>query len=262
MRLTLLFAWFGLGLAMFSATTSPFDPIGVDGPRMSEPWWPERYREKQVELHKQPVRLVFLGDSIFHSFEWDPRAPDWNHWYGGRGAVNLGFNGDTTADVIWRVHHGELEGLSLRLVVILIGTNDFNLPPAEIAGAIENLAQSVRDRSPESKILILGILPSGRPKAEQQIGGEVNARLSAFYAQRGAIASYQDLSCVFLRHGQLNSQLFREPDVPDHSYPLHPTPRGMDLLAAAIEPTVAAMLGDQRRTTSSPLEDTDCPTDR
>ena len=74
--------------------------------------WRTRFIEKQHELHSGPVRLIFLGDSIIHSFEWDAKAPDWKHWYGNRDAVNLGFNGDTTADVIWRVQHHELTDLS------------------------------------------------------------------------------------------------------------------------------------------------------
>ena len=35
----------------------------------SEAWWRERFIKKQAELHKQPVQLVFFGDSIFRSFE-------------------------------------------------------------------------------------------------------------------------------------------------------------------------------------------------
>jgi lysophospholipase L1-like esterase len=239
------------------ANASPTDPAGVTSPRMSESWWRERFLEKQIELHRQPVRLVFLGDSILHSFEWDPQAPVWTHWYDGRGAVDLGFNGDVTADVIWRVRHGELDRLSPKLAVILIGTNELGRPPAEIAGGINDLAQALRERSASTKILVLGILPSGRPENEQKVGREVNARLSALYSRQGAIASYRDLSCVFFHRGRFNTELFREP-FSGQTYPLEPTPRGMDLIAASIEPMVAATLGDQERTTSGGMEATEC----
>ena len=224
---------------------------------MSEVWWHERFVEKQAELHKQPVQLVFLGDSIFHSFEWDPRAPVWNHWYGGREAVNLGFNGDVTENVIWRVRHGELDGLALKLAVILIGANDFGKPAADIAEGIKTLAQAVKDKAPTSEILILGILPNGRPESDQTKSKEVNARLATLFGHRNATAAYQDVSCVFYHHGQLDADLFREKGASDGAYLLHPTPQGMDLVAASIEPVVAAALGDRRRTAGDTRE-TDC----
>jgi lysophospholipase L1-like esterase len=224
----------------------PAEPTGSS--QLSQPWWQDRFAEKQVEMHRQPVRLVFFGDSITHSFEWNTEySRVWDHWYGGRNAVDLGFNSDRTADVIWRVRHGELDGASPALAVILIGTNDLAKPPAEIAASIEQLARDVRDRSASTRILILGILPSGRPEAELSIGREVNALLSAHFSHRGAIASYRDVSCTFLREGRLDTSLFNEKAVPGQVYPLHPTPRGMDALAAAIEPVVAAALGDKIR---------------
>ncbi len=199
-------------------------------------------------MHRQAVQLVFFGDSITHSFEWNADyARVWDHWYGGRKAVDLGFNSDQSADVIWRVRHGELEGTSPALAVILIGTNDLEKPPAAVAGSIEQLAQDVRDRSANTRILILGILPSGKPEAEQGAARKVNALLSAHFAQRGAIATYRDISCAFMRGGRLDTSLFNEKAVPGRSSPIHPTPRGMDALAAAIEPVVAAALGDQIR---------------
>jgi lysophospholipase L1-like esterase len=254
-----LIPWLGILFFLIVWTrAAPVDPADMTGPPMHETWWRQRFLEKQAELHKQEVRLVFLGDSIFHSFEWDGHDPVWTNWYGGRSAVDLGFNGDGTADVIWRIRHGELDGVSPALAVVLIGTNDLGRPPASVAAAIEELAQAIHDRSAGTAILILGLLPSGRPESGQDAVREINARLSSHYALPGAIGRFQDVSCVFLRHGRLNAALFREPAVPGRSYPLHPTPRGMDLLAAAIEPEVAAALGDQPRTTPGELRETDC----
>lgn len=256
-RLTGLF----LGLAIVVCWANPLSSQaeGIPNSHRSEPWLQERFVEKQTELHRQPVKLVFLGDSIFHSFEWDPRSPVWNDFYGGRGAVNLGFNGDGAADVSWRLRHGELDGVSPKLAVILIGTNDLGKPAGDVARFIEDLAAAVKERSAATEILVLGILPNGRSGDEQNRIREVNADLEALYGIPGAIASYRDLSCVFLKGGKLNTGLFREPAVPGHSYPLHPTAQGMHLLASYIEPIVATALGDRARTTSGDLEGTDCP---
>ncbi len=251
--------WLGLILMVFCASGWPHLPASASSSQTEEIWWRNRFAEKQVELHKRTVHLVFLGDSIFHSFEWDPRAPVWNYWYGGRGAVDLGFNGDTVADVAWRVNHGELDGLSPELVVILIGTNDFGKPADAIAAAIDDLAQNVHHRLAGSKILILGLLPSGRPEADRQKARDVNAMLLERFSGPRAIANFRDISCVFFHAGQLRTDLFRERTDPGRSYPLHPTPDGMDLLAASIEPEVAAALGDARRKSAS-TKDTACLT--
>jgi lysophospholipase L1-like esterase len=251
--------WLGAGLMATWANASSADLVPATDPRNPEAWWHERFLEKQVELHKHPVRLIFLGDSIFHSFEWDPRAPVWSRWYGGRGAINLGFNGDRTGDVIWRVLHGELDQLAPELAVILIGTNELGNPASDIVEAISDLARTIKEQSASTKILILGILPSGRPENEQRAAREVNARLSTLYSLGGAIASYRDVSCVFFRQGRFNAELFRESVVPGQTYPLHPTEQGLDLLAASIEPSVAAALGEHRRTSSGGMYATDCP---
>ncbi len=74
--------------------------------------------------------LVFLGDSITQDWEkhgppeWQDFAPQWQRFYGDRNAVNLGFKGDTTASLIWRLQHGEVDGIHPKAAVVLIGANN------------------------------------------------------------------------------------------------------------------------------------------
>lgn len=37
-------------------------------------------------------------------------------------AINSGIGGDTTRQITWRINHGELDGIKLKLVVLMIGT--------------------------------------------------------------------------------------------------------------------------------------------
>ena len=48
----------------------------------------------------------------------------WEEYYGKRKAFNIGFSGDRTEQVIWRLQHGEVEGISPKLAVMMIGTNN------------------------------------------------------------------------------------------------------------------------------------------
>ena len=65
--------------------------------------------EKLAEIRRGPVELVFLGDSITQDWErtgpepWRDFRPAWNRFYGDRHAVNLGFIGDATSHLLWRI---------------------------------------------------------------------------------------------------------------------------------------------------------------
>ena len=50
-------------------------------------------------------------------------AESWDALFGNR-ALNLGFGWERTQNVLWRIDHGELDGLNPKLAVIHIGTNN------------------------------------------------------------------------------------------------------------------------------------------
>jgi len=98
--------------------------------RMETPWWRARHEEKLQEIKGRPVDLVWLGDSITQNWErhgppdWMDFAPAWERFYGGRHAVNLGFKGDNTGHLLWRMQNGELDGIQPRAAVVLVGANN------------------------------------------------------------------------------------------------------------------------------------------
>lgn len=50
--------------------------------------------------------------------------PGLGYLYGRRQAVNLGFNSDQTDNVLWRLQHGEIDGITPKLAIVMIGTNN------------------------------------------------------------------------------------------------------------------------------------------
>ena len=98
--------------------------------RMDLPWWRARHEAKLKELAEAKPALIFLGDSITQDWEhvgppeWKDFVPVWQRFYGDRHAVNLGFNGDTTASLLWRIQNGEVAGIAPTVAVILIGANN------------------------------------------------------------------------------------------------------------------------------------------
>jgi lysophospholipase L1-like esterase len=112
-----------------------------------------------------------------------------------------------------------------------------------VAG-IDAIVSQLRHRLPTTKLLLLGVLPSERSDWVSQATAEINRGLAARYRGNGEV-TYLDIGSVFMKDGKLNRELFYDPKLTPPAPPLHPTAEGQALMAAAIEPTLAALLGDR-----------------
>jgi lysophospholipase L1-like esterase len=105
------------------------------------------------------ISVVFLGDSITQG--WNKEI--WRKHFEPVGAVNFGIGGDGVQQVQWRVEHGELDALKPKLIVLMIGINNFwgkKGTNEEIVQGTTKLVRTLREKQPQSKILLLGILPA------------------------------------------------------------------------------------------------------
>ena len=115
--------------------------------------------------------FVLLGDSISYNWRYaEMRGRNGNIPMGkavaerafrGYSWLNLGIGGDNVQGLTWRCQHGELDGYRTPLINILIGTNNRVASAEEVAKMIGELVKVVRERHPESKILLNAILPRG-----------------------------------------------------------------------------------------------------
>jgi lysophospholipase L1-like esterase len=242
-------------LLLLCGATPPPHAVLAAAPisRMDQSWWRTRHEAKLAELRSHPVDLIFLGDSITQDYEvsvppeWRDFIPVWQRFYGGRNAVNLGFNGDATSHLLWRIENGEVAGIAPKVAVILIGANNLgrlHWPPQDTVAGIDAIIDQLHKRLPHTKLLLLGVLPSDRSAWATETTLAINAALAARYRPGGDV-TYLDIGRVFMRNGQLNRDLFFDPLLTPPSAPLHPTAEGQALMAAAIEPTLAKLLGDR-----------------
>ena len=258
-----------LGLVAGARAQAPETPAATMIPaitptdRLSVDWWAARHKAILADLPKHhDAQLLLVGDSITSNYDKaDPPNQDfqpiWQQYYAPRKALNLGFSGDTTANVLWRLDHGELNGLNPKLAVVLIGTNNTALGQTaeDTELGIDAVVRDIEHRLPETKILLLGILPSKLPSREQNF--DVNAYLGAHYAGgEDPMVSYIDISVVFYSHGELDPNLFYDsaltpPKQSTSPKATYPNTRGQRLMASAIEPAVARLMGD---TPVKPLE--------
>jgi lysophospholipase L1-like esterase len=204
-------------------------------------------------MRQGPVDLVFYGDSITQDWElagpepWRNFAPVWRRFYGGRHALNLGFKGDTTAHLLWRIAHGEAAGIHPKAAVVLIGANNFgrlHWPAAETEAGIERVVSELRARLPGTHVLLLGVLPSLRSAWVDRNTAALNQALAARYRD-GREAVFLDLSPLFMTGGRVDAGKFLDGHLSPPDPPLHPSAATQAAMAASMEPVLSAWLGDK-----------------
>src|SRR5712671_5686782 len=133
--------------------------------------------------------LPLLGDSITQGFGGDgrevhdpgaaARAQRLARWTIG----NFGISGDCTQHLLWRIDHGELDGLDPRFVAVMIGTNNITAddPPAAIAQGIAAVVAAVQRRLPHATVVLQAVLPRGATADDQgrRAVAEIDAALPA-----------------------------------------------------------------------------------
>ncbi|MCD6395650.1 MAG: GDSL family lipase [Planctomycetes bacterium] len=204
-------------------------------------WWGARHEAVLERVAKGDVDLLMIGDSITHGWEGGGKEM-WAKHYAPRKAVNLGFSGDRTQHVLWRLDHGEIDGINPKLAVIMIGTNNSNgndNTAEEIADGIKAICKKLRKKLPETKILILAIFPRAPKPCPQR---EKNAKASELASEiaDGKMIHYLDINKQFLTEDQTLTKEI----MPDF---LHPNTKGYEIWAKAMEPKIAELMGEKKK---------------
>ncbi len=217
--------------------------------------WGARHQQKCAALAKDKFDLLMVGDSITHNFEKPEYQPVWNRFFAPRHAINLGYSGARTENILWNLANGELAGQSPKVITLMIGTNNAdakNYPThhngEQIAGGIEAIVKLLRTQCPESKILLLRCFPGayGGPgptshRADLDRASELAAKLAD-----NEHVFFCDVNHVFLNlDGSIKKEL-----MPDY---LHPNAEGAKLWAQAMEPLLAQLMGDAARDNGIPV---------
>jgi len=201
-------------------------------------WWTERHESFNKIAKKGGIDLVFLGDSIMQQWENEGKQA-WEKYYGRRNAANFGMSGDCTQHLIWRIDNGNLDGIKPRLIVLMIGTNNCGYDsPRQIADGVTAIVQRLRAKLPKTKILLMAIFPMGQEPVNPK---RTRARAANAIFRKiadGKMIHYLDTGDKFLdKSGAVSQEL-----MPDF---VHPTPRGYEMWAEAIEDKVAELMGEK-----------------
>ena len=209
--------------------------------------WATRHKLTSATVKRSQPQILFIGDSITHFFGGEKfdsyplhGLKVWNEYYAPRNAGNLGFGWDKTENVLWRLQHGAVDGISPKLIVMMIGTNNTgNCSAPDIAAGIEAIVLEFNRRLPQSKILLLGIFPRGEKPDAPQRGkiAEVNRLISKLDGKQNV--TFLDIGPKFLTpEGVITQDI-----MPGF---LHPNEKGYRIWAEAIEPTVKHLMGETK----------------
>ena len=129
--------------------------------------------------------IVFIGDSITHFWAgvnsvgeavpvgekpgWQTTTRRWLDAFGDRRVMDMGFGLDRIQNVLWRLDHGELDGLHPKVIVLLIGTNNTGgfhrsprNTPEEIAEGTLAVVGRLHRKAPEAKVVVMAVFPRGK----------------------------------------------------------------------------------------------------
>ena len=136
-------------------------PSTIPQPR-GKPWM-DKHQEKSRQAREGAAgnRLVFIGDDLAQG--WDLAGKDaWDKLIAPFGALNLGFAGDLTENVLWRIKNGEWPAaLQPKVAVVMIGNGGAGerRPAMETATGIKLIVEDIHDRAPDTHIVLLAVGP-------------------------------------------------------------------------------------------------------
>jgi beta-glucosidase len=219
-----------------TAAVAP-QPVSVIPVSRPDKNWQKRHKAMNERVKQGNVDLLLIGDSITHGWE-NAGKEVWNKYYKDRHAVNLGIGGDQTQHVLWRLENGNIDGISPKLAMLMIGTNNANAKQSsdDIVAGVKAIVEKLRDKLPQTKILVLGIFPRGADDQDAKRQTNMKANEGIAKLADNEVVFYLDINDKLLDSDRKLSKDIM-PDL------LHPNAKGYVIWAEAVEPTIAKLMG-------------------
>lgn len=179
--------------------------------------WYAVARDIEATLEGRKLKLLMLGNSITQGLGGErqritsragQQAMDEAI---GKGAwENAGISGDRTQHLLWRLKNCNYNRCSPEVAVITIGINNINAgdEAKDVAEGIVACAEEARRQMPDTRIILLGLLPAGKPANAwmRRACDEVHAHLKR--AKIKAVEYINPTSWFTLDNGELNTALY------------------------------------------------------
>ncbi len=210
------------------------------------------------KVRKGHTDLYFLGDSITRRWgageaSYRELLANWQQNFFGWNAADFGWGGDTTQNILWRLDHGELDGVDPKVIVLLAGTNNVakagplkwnDATAVDVAAGVRAILETCRTKAPRAKIVLMGITPRNDDMEMMPVIDAINARIATF--ADGRRVRYLNIND---RLADARGRLY---DGMTNADQLHLAVKGYQVWADALKPVLTEWLGPPASTDSAP----------
>jgi lysophospholipase L1-like esterase len=212
--------------------------------------------EQLVQKAKQGgIDVYFVGDSITRRWgaadrQYRPLLENWTTNFFGWNAANFGWGGDRIENVLWRLLHGELDGVHPKVIVVLAGTNNLGPEPGspekvqDITRGLRALLEVCQAKAPAATVILTAIFPRNDSMAVIPTINQINANLARM--ADGHSVRYLDIND---RLADAEGRLL--PGMMDRDQ-LHPALKAYQVWADALKPLLTELLGPPPATDHAP----------
>ncbi|KAG9265338.1 platelet-activating factor acetylhydrolase IB subunit beta [Astyanax mexicanus] len=156
--------------------------------------WMSQHNRFVQECKDAEPDVLFVGDSMVQLMQ---QQEVWKELFSPLHVLNFGIAGDTTCNVLWRLQNGELHNIKPKVVVVWVGTTNYQHTAEQVSGGVMEIVQLLINQIPHTKIILLGLLPRGeRQNPLREKNAKVNDLLRAS-ASRLSSVQLLDLSSDF-----------------------------------------------------------------
>ncbi len=195
--------------------------------------WSDQCQYILREIKNSDAKCAIIGNSIVHNWGGDTNVKErtiniegqesWSKYMSDY--VNLGIGADRIENLLWRVHHDQMETKEFEKIIIMIGTNNLNNKTTvdEILTGVDNLVEQIKIRQPNAQITLIGILP--RKDIAWSELQKINAEYEKIAARRGI--AYKNIGNVMMDENDTpRNELYKDR--------VHPSYKGYELMGQAL----------------------------
>lgn len=233
--------FFGLLLIACSVSAVDENPAVKAEPQIAkwaQKWWMPRHESRLAEIKKNKGRFdyVFIGDSITQGWQGKAARNALAKDFAGKKILNLGFKGDYTGHVLWRLKNGELAGVKAKVAVIMIGTNNTTRGDSstQTAEGVKAIVEEVKKALPNTKILLLSVFPRAKSGHKFRKSNEGINEIIKEFADKKSIYWFDVSPMLMDQKGLLHQDLFARDQ-------LHLRDKGYEVWSKALAEVIGAL---------------------
>src|SRR5262245_3184462 len=210
------------------------------------------HQQLLVKASHGGIDVYFLGDSItrrWGAIEYPEFLANWKTNFFGWNAANFGWGADLIEHMLWRLEHGELDGVHPKIIVVLAGINNVGTGPGgeakveNITRGLQALVNLCQQKAPKAVIILTALFPRNDNMAVIPTINRINDNLAKM--ADGKKVRYLNVNDKLAdKDGKLFEGISKDK--------LHPSLKGYQIWADGLKPIFTEILGPPAKTDHAP----------